>query len=89
MTDKLTPRQFSIDLRNALRDGSARPSPLALVPRNKRPFYEQVVIDYEATKQCHSPSGLTASIVAMWLKANRRSFTIRYGAELGCFSVIE
>ena len=83
----LTPHGFSLLLRDALKAG-ATPGPMALIPKNRRPFYEQVVVDYEATKQCYSPSGMTAAIVACWLKAQGKSFTITYNAEEGYFTVL-
>jgi len=87
-TIKTTPAEFSLILRDALREDT-RTVPMAQIPKNKRPFYEQVIVDYEATKQCHSPTGMTASIVMAWLKHKGRSFTLIYDVDVNCFSVIE
>ena len=84
---KMTPHEFSVLLRDELKRGGT-PSPMALIPKNKRPFYHQVVVDFEATHRCDSPSGMTASIVACWLKSQNKSFIITYDAEGGYFSVL-
>lgn len=80
----MSPDEFSKILRDALRDG-APPSPLALIPKNKRPFYRQVITDFEAVGSCFSPSGMTASIIGAWLKKQGRSFVIEWDAEQGGF----
>ena len=85
---KLTPKEFSIELRNCLKLGGV-PSPLALIPKNKRLLYEQVVTDYEGTKTCYSPSGMTAAIIMEWLRMQRRSFTLTYNAEDNFYTLSE
>lgn len=82
---KTTPEQFAVLLREALRKGAT--GPFAPIPKNKRPFYEKVIKDFERMGKCHSPSGMTASIVAMYLTHLGENFTIDYNAEFNFYSI--
>lgn len=73
---KLTPKEFSVALRDALKAGAVA-TPIALIVKNKRGFYEKVVKEYEDRKVCYSRSGMTAAIVMAWLQNQRRSYVLR------------
>lgn len=87
MQDQATPNGFSKALRD-LRRADKMASVFAAIPKNKRPFYESVIKNFENDEICHSPSGMTANIVACWLRATGAPFVIEYDPEHGGYFTI-
>lgn len=58
------------------------------IPKNKRQFYQDVIENFEAGQHFFSPSGMTANIIACWLRVRNEPFVIEYNTESGGYFTI-
>ncbi len=81
---------FTKKMQAALKEDKAW-APFARIPANRRPFYESLIRDFEASVQGSgiwtSRSGTTIQILAAWLKHEGRKFTITYQPAVDMFEL--
>jgi len=78
----MTPASFSEVLRDQLKM-NPQLSAISLIPKNKRSMYQQVIERFEETGIHYSQTGMTANVIALWLKSQGRYFVLSWHQEGG------